>query len=200
MFATFLTIALFAASAINGVSADDSDDQFSVNTPSITQCGEAKFSWEATKGPYNLIIVKSTDPCGDIIKDLGDHNGTTLTWPVTLPAGGSYSLSIEDADGREGWSGAMKVLPSSNTTCLDNAAAASGIASGHSASSTAQATAPVAAAGAAVTGGTTSDDGDDSDSDSSTGPLGAASGSGASGLHMNPIMALCALFAVALAL
>jgi hypothetical protein len=37
MFATFLTIALFAASAINGVAADDSDDQFSVNTPSITQ-------------------------------------------------------------------------------------------------------------------------------------------------------------------
>ncbi|KAJ6531896.1 hypothetical protein B0H19DRAFT_1189128 [Mycena capillaripes] len=200
MFATFLTLALFVASALNGVAADD---DFKVDTPALTQCQPAVFTWDATTPPYNVILVRSDAPCGEIIKDLGDHTNNSITWTVDLAAGVEYSLSVEDNDGNEGWSSGMLIKNSTDASCLNNAAAApSSAAKSSSAKSTPSPTAAVGAAGAAVTGGSDSGSGSDSDSDdgSSTGPLGAASGSGAFSLHASPIMALCALFAVALAL
>ncbi|KAJ7475933.1 hypothetical protein FB451DRAFT_262913 [Mycena latifolia] len=189
MFATLLTLALFAAPALNGVAA------LSIETPSLTQCGSAHISWDATKGPYNLIVVDSADPCGDVLADLGDHTTTSITWKVDFAANKTLMFSLEDANGDEAWSGEMKVAASSDASCLNNAAAAassSAVVAGSSSKSTIAATATVGAAGAAVTGGSSStgDDGTTAD------PLGAASGSnGAAALHMNPVMALCALFA-----
>ncbi|KAJ6576593.1 hypothetical protein DFH09DRAFT_1149804 [Mycena vulgaris] len=199
MFATFLTLALFAAPALNGVAA------FNIETPDLVQCGSAHISWDATKGPYNLIVVSPSDPCGAVLADLGDHDSNSITWKVDFPANKTLQFSLEDANGDEAWSGSMKVGPSTDVSCLDNAAAVSSKASTASSSkSTAAAVATVAAAGAAVTGGSSSSsNGSDSgsDSDGTVGPLGAASGSnGASALHMNPLMAFCALFAVALVL
>ncbi|KAJ7104057.1 hypothetical protein B0H15DRAFT_873440 [Mycena belliarum] len=187
MFATLLTFALFAAPALNGVAA------LNIDTPALTQCGSAHITWDKSKGPYNLIVVDSADPCGDVLADLGDHTGTSITWKVNFPANKTLMFSLEDADGQEAWSGAMKVAASSDVSCLNNAAAAG--------SSSAPALAPPAstkpvipsptaalgAAGAAVT------------SAGSSGPLGGISNAGnkggAAALHMNPIMILCALFA-----
>ncbi|KAJ6521310.1 hypothetical protein B0H19DRAFT_1204029 [Mycena capillaripes] len=180
MFATFLTLALFVASALNGVAADD---DFKVDTPALTQCQPAVFTWDATTPPYNVILVRSDAPCGEIMQ---------------------VFLSKRITNGNEGWSSGMLIKNSTDASCLNNAAAAapSSAAKSSSAKSTPSPTAAVGAAGAAVTGGSDSGSGSDSDSDdgSSTGPLGAASGSGAFSLHASPIMALCALFAVALAL
>jgi hypothetical protein len=99
-------------------------------------------------------------------------------------------FSLEDANGDEAWSGVMKVGASTDASCLNNAAAASSsVAAASLSKPTIAATATVGAAGAAVTGGS-------SDGSSTVGPLGAASGSnGAAALHMNPVMAFCALFA-----
>ncbi|KAJ7170765.1 hypothetical protein C8R43DRAFT_980985 [Mycena crocata] len=186
MFATLLTLALFAAPALNGVSA------FQMNTPDLTQCGSARITWEKTKGPYNLIVVDSAEPCGEPLADLGDHDGTSITWKVDFASKSKLMFSLEDANGDEAWSGEMTVGNSTDASCLDNAAAfvGSSISGSGSASKATLPTATVAAAGAAVTGGS-----DDSTPD----PLGAASGgsNGASALHMNPVMALCALFAAA---
>jgi hypothetical protein len=181
MFATLLTLALFAAPTLKGVAA------FSINTPELVQCGSAHITWDASKGPYNLIVVDSADPCGPVIGDLGDHNSTSITWKVDIATGKSVMFSLEDADGEEAWSGIMKVAASTDASCLDNAAAASGSAS--PSQYAIEPTAPVGAAGAAVT--------NDPSSDGTTpDPLGAASGSGgAATLHMNPVMAVCALFA-----
>jgi len=106
MFATLFTITLVALPFISGVAADN---DFAVGAPkSISACKPASFSWEAAKAPYNLVLVESDKPCGDILAELGDHSGTTYTWNnVSLPSsyiGKQITLSIEDADGNEGWS------------------------------------------------------------------------------------------------
>lgn len=109
MFSTLLKLALLAAPAL----AD-----FAISRPDFTQCKDATISWEKTNGPYNLIIVNATDPCGDSVADLGDHDGTKITWKVALPAGYKVQLSLEDADGEEAWSGDITVAESNDASCI----------------------------------------------------------------------------------
>jgi len=104
MFATFLTLALFAASAIT-VRADD----LSIGTPSIKQCTPVNLSWKASKGPYNLIVVDPANPCTDVIVDLGDINGTSFSWTPKLKKGTKIQLSLQDANEDEGWSGPITI-------------------------------------------------------------------------------------------
>ena len=85
--------------------------------------------------------------------DLGDHNGTSMTWSaVNLAAGTQVLLSLEDADGDEAWSGnvcvvtspmirnrflrffdQLTVAASNSTSCLPGAAVSSAVASASSA-------------------------------------------------------------------
>lgn len=47
-----------------------------------------------------LILVRSVD--------LGDHSGTSMTWPnITVPAGTKVLLSLLDANEEEAWSGTV---------------------------------------------------------------------------------------------
>jgi len=191
MFATFLTLALFAAPALTGVSATTG----TLTAPtSLTECGAAHFSWENVKFPVDVALVDAADPCGAIIADLGVHNVSSITWTVDLASSSTkYLISVVDDDEQELWSSPLEIASSSNSACLNNAAASSSAVASTTEATTDEATETVGAAGAAVTA-------DSSDSGAS-GALGAASGSnGASALHMNPIMALCAVFAVALVL
>ncbi|KAJ7030437.1 hypothetical protein C8F04DRAFT_1222394 [Mycena alexandri] len=187
MFATLITLALFAAPALNGVAA------FDINTPKVTECSPAQVTWDATKGPYNLLVVSPNDPCGDILADLGDHNGTSMTWTpgAAFKAGTQLLFSLEDANGDEAWSGNVTVAAGSDTACL-NAASATSASAADSPATIPAGDATVEAAGAAVTGG-----GSSAEDPSAQGALGASSSSGASALHMSPIMALSALFVAA---
>ncbi|KAJ7761876.1 hypothetical protein DFH07DRAFT_956908 [Mycena maculata] len=194
MFATLLTIALFAAPVFQGVAATD----FTTGTYSLTECEPAHFSWTATTPPYDVVLVYASDPCGEVVQvaDLGQHNVTSITWTVDLASTTKpLMLSIQDstADENEAWSGAMQIAAGTSTSCLNNAAASSSAAAVSPTETTLEATETVGAAGAAVTTGST---------DGASGALGASSGgsSGAITLRMNPIMALCAVFAVALVL
>lgn len=114
MFTTLFTAALFIAPAIQGALAD-----FSVNTPALVQCKEAKISWEETKGPYNVIVVPAATPCGDTYVDAGDHNSTSFSWQATVPAGMKVQVSVEDANGDEAWSGTITVASSDDVTCVN---------------------------------------------------------------------------------
>jgi len=118
MFATLLSIALFALPALQGVNAE-----FSVATPkSLTACEPATFTWQKTKGPYSLYIVQSSQPCGSILADLGDINGTEYNWTkAILPAnmlGQRVTLSLEDANGDEAWSGGVTFSNGTDISCL----------------------------------------------------------------------------------
>jgi len=114
MFSTLFSIALFVSLAIQGLTA------LTIDTPALTQCKDAKLTWSSSKGPYNLIVVHSTDPCGDPIVDLGDHDGTSLTWKVNITSGTKVQLSLEDATGEEAWSGIITVGKSDDDSCLSD--------------------------------------------------------------------------------
>jgi len=115
MIATLISFALFALPALAGT--------FTIETPkNITSCAPATFKWSGGKAPYDLVIVASEAPCGDILADLGGGlKGTSMTWPkATVPAsfiGKTLSLSLEDADGDEAWSGSIEYV-GADTSCL----------------------------------------------------------------------------------
>ncbi|KAF8962745.1 hypothetical protein BDZ97DRAFT_1091025 [Flammula alnicola] len=157
MFSTLLTVALFVAPAIQGVFAN-----FAINSPDLVQCKSSRISWEPTKGPYNLIVVKASDPCGDALVEVGDFNQTFLDWTAKVPAGTKVQLSLLDAQDNEAWSNTITVGANSDASCLS---AASG-------SSSAPASTPTATTGAA-TGATT---GTTSSSTGTTGADGSSSG------------------------
>jgi len=115
MFATLFSIALFALPALGS--------DFSINTPKeIQSCAPVTFTWKGGKPPYDLVIVASKAPCGDILADLGDgHKDTTLTWQkAVLPEsmfGQNVSLSLEDANGDEAWSTSIPFVKG-DTSCM----------------------------------------------------------------------------------
>lgn len=114
MFATLFSVALFAAIATQGARA-----QFTVDTPSLTQCEPAVITWSSTPNPpYNLLVVSSDDPCGDPIVDLGDFYGLTTNWTVNATSGSNVMFSLMDADGDEAWSGSMAIGGSDDSSCL----------------------------------------------------------------------------------
>jgi len=140
MFATFVSVALFALPAFATT--------FSIETPkSLVACSSQTFKWSGGKGPYNLVIVEASSPCGDILYQFPDTNSSSLTWSsVILPAeyeGKDVSLSLEDADENEAWSTSIPYTTGSNTTCVPGASSSS--------SSAAPTTATIAPTEAVVT-------------------------------------------------
>ncbi|KAF7316776.1 hypothetical protein HMN09_00410700 [Mycena chlorophos] len=181
MLATLLSLALVAAPALASLS---------ISSPEFFECGSAHITWDETKAPYNLVVVNSTDPCGEILADLGDHNVTSIHWTVDFPAGSTLLLSLEDADENEAWSSTITVGKGNTTSCLLADASSAAASATEKASTDADPT--LQAAGSAVTD-------DSSDNATVAGALGAASGAAPVAL-MNPVMALTAVFAAALML
>ncbi|KAJ7455359.1 hypothetical protein B0H11DRAFT_2067772, partial [Mycena galericulata] len=143
----------------------------------LVQCEPAHISWPATKGPYDVIVVDAADPC---VLTSANTNVTSITWTVDIASSKTtkYYISVADGDDNEAWTQELTVGASNTTACLNNAASSSSSALGETST---EPTETVEAAGAAVTGGSSD---------------GCFRGSnGAAALHMNPIMALCAVFA-----
>lgn len=117
MYSTLFTTTLFFALAALGVRAD-----FTVYTPTLTQCQPATLTWDQATGPYDVIVVPASDPCGDYIADLGDAIDTnSYQWSkVPIPAGTQVMISVLDSTGQEGWSGAVTVGPSDDASCLSS--------------------------------------------------------------------------------
>lgn len=183
-FATTLVSAIaFFSATVQAAEAQTSD--FKVNTPkTVASCKPLNLTWAKTKGPYNLILVHSNDPCGPIIADLGDHKTNQFLWNTMVPAG-NYSLSIEDAKGNEGWSARFEVKTNTlNTTCKYSTVY-------NANSNTTVVETPGEALPAGAAGATPSDE-------TSPGPVGAVGGTVAGGaLSMRqlsaPVMAAAAL-------
>jgi len=151
MFATLVTVTLFAAAAINGAVA-----QLTISTPSLTTCEPAEFTWGATNGPYDLILVSPSDPCGDAMVDLGVIDGTSASYTPEYPAGTQLEASLVDANDNEAWSGTITVAQGSNTSCIPASllASASSTASSASASASSSASGDSSSVATAVTGTT----------------------------------------------
>ncbi|PIL35538.1 hypothetical protein GSI_02266 [Ganoderma sinense ZZ0214-1] len=114
MYSTLVSVALFSALAIQGALAD-----FTVDTPTITQCGSVQLKWDSTGAQsYNVAVVPAANPCDEILRDLGDHTVNHITWTANIPAGQQVMLSILDSDDNEAWSGAITVQKSDDASCL----------------------------------------------------------------------------------
>ncbi|KAH7877207.1 uncharacterized protein C8R40DRAFT_1168541 [Lentinula edodes] len=210
MFTTLVTVTLFAAAAINGAAA-----QLNIQTPSMTTCEPVDITWSSTTGPYNLIMVSPDDPCGDALVDLGDQDGTSVSWTPNVAPGTQLELSLVDANDDEAWSGTITVAQGSDTSCVPAdalAAASSSVAAASSSISSSSADASTSAvssisASVAVTGttlvvtGAATASASSASASSSSGPVGAvgengpleASSNGAMTLATTPIMVLSAV-------
>lgn len=175
MFATLVTVTLFAAGAAA---------QLSISTPTLTTCEPAEFTWGATNGPYDLILVSPSDPCGDAMVDLGVVDGTSVSYTPEYPAGTQLEASLVDANDNEAWSGTMTVVQGSNTSCIPASLLASASASSTAAASSSSAAAASSSIATDVTGttlvvtGTAASSASSSTSSSVSGPLGAVGDSG----------------------
>jgi len=150
MFATFITVALFLFPILQGVVAD-----ITIYTPTMTQCGDVALNWEPSTGPYNILVVKASDVCGDALFDLGDHAENHITWTkAPVAAGSQIVFTVLDHAGNEGWTGTVTVGPSSDSSCLNQPSAAPAANAAPNPSSAAHPTssAPAQAAGAANAG------------------------------------------------
>jgi len=186
MFSTLVKVALFAPLAIQGALA------FAVNNPVMNQCEETTISWQATKGPYNGIVVAAANPCGDALADLGDFTTTLTKWNVTIPAGTLVQISIVDSEDDEAWSGNITIGAGPSSCLSSTSNSPTSTPTGSSPSST-----PSSSSGSS-----------DSNSDGGIGPLGAAN-AGSNGLlssatstqHLSkPVFAVVAFAAMALSL
>ncbi|KAK1231586.1 hypothetical protein PQX77_005321 [Marasmius sp. AFHP31] len=113
MFATFITVALFAAASVSNVAG------YTLSTPQMTQCQDATINVDGAKGSWNLIAVPASDACnGNILADIGDHDGNSATWKVAVPAGTKLVLTTIDGAEEEAWSAEITVQPSDDTSCI----------------------------------------------------------------------------------
>ncbi|KAJ3780348.1 hypothetical protein GGU10DRAFT_380763 [Lentinula aff. detonsa] len=210
MLTTLVTVTLFAVAAINGAAAD-----LTISTPTMTTCEPVDITWSSTTGPYNLIMVSPNDPCGDALVDLGDQDGTSVSWTPNVAPGTQLELSLVDANDEEAWSGTITVAQGSDTSCVpaDALAAASSSAAVESSSSvttdasSSAVSSAVSSVSVAVTGttlvitGSASTASASASASSSAGPLGAvgqdgpleASSNGAMTFTSAPIMVLSAV-------
>lgn len=185
MFSTLVKVALFAPLAIQGVLAG-----FAVNTPEFKQCESAKISWEATKGPYNIIVVSAANPCGDALADLGDFTTTFTNWPVAIAAGAKVQISVVDADDDEAWSGNITVAAGTSSACLSTSSSSSSSSSSTSSSSTTS---------SSTDSNTSSDDGSGDDGVSAVGAANAGTNPFSNAAVSAQQFSKPALFAVAFA-
>jgi len=171
MFTTLVSAAtLLSVLALRGVSAQDA---FTIDTPAMTQCQDVHVTWNGGVSPYNLIIVPSDAPCDQVLVDLGDHTGNSITWNVGLSTGTQLMFSLADANEQEAWSGIITVGGSNDSSCL--AAASSSAPTSSADASTASSS--VVSASAAVTPATTLTVPADFNTPAGSAPTDTASGS-----------------------
>ncbi|KAJ7574407.1 hypothetical protein C8J56DRAFT_979547 [Mycena floridula] len=180
-----ISVALFATQVV----AD-----LSINTPTtIAQCTPVQFTWQKGTGPYNLVAVPAAEPCGDILVDMGDHTGLSMTWTPTLPVGTKIMLSVMDSTGEEGWTNEITIAAGSQDCLSPSAKSASATATSAGSAATTGTPAGTSAGSTATSDSSTSDD------DEPKTPLGAAQEhplTSAGNRISVPVMAISAIFAV----
>ncbi|KAH7915611.1 hypothetical protein BJ138DRAFT_1097709 [Hygrophoropsis aurantiaca] len=108
---SFASLALFVA----GVLAQS----FTINTPAnVVECQPTLLQWSGGTAPYYLSILPGSAPTAAALEDLGQQNGTSVTWVANLPAGESIGLTLRDSTGATAQSAPFTINPGS-TTCTN---------------------------------------------------------------------------------
>ncbi|PBK95158.1 hypothetical protein ARMGADRAFT_1163804 [Armillaria gallica] len=64
-------------------------------------------------------IVPGSDPDGPLLEDLGEQDGTNMTWTVNLSAGTSVIIAIRDSEAVSIQSDVVQIRNSTNNCCLN---------------------------------------------------------------------------------
>ncbi|KAK6910152.1 hypothetical protein I203_104183 [Kwoniella mangroviensis CBS 8507] len=140
-----LTLGALATSALGA--------DLTISTPaSLIQCQPALLSWTGGTAPYYLAVIPGGEPSAAALQDLGEQQGNSLTWTVSIASGTSITLKVTDSTGVVNYNQAVTVQAGSSNSCLTAAATSSAA----SASTPAAVSTASAAAAAAVTSGSAS--------------------------------------------
>lgn len=111
---TLSAIAVVSAAA---VAAQANGPQ--INTPSfVAQCKPVKLTWKGGEPPYH-IYVTAPGKIDDVKADLGDQQGTSMTWKVSIPEGQKFTLNLCDKSGQCNPSGQAGPVGSGDDSCLN---------------------------------------------------------------------------------
>lgn len=113
-------LALFLLATSTTALASSNESDLAVDTPcALVQCNETLLTWSGGSSPYYVFIVPGSDPDGPLLEDLGEQDGTNMTWTVNLSAGTSVILAIRDSEAVSIQSDVVQIRNSTNNCCLN---------------------------------------------------------------------------------
>ncbi|KAH8104257.1 hypothetical protein DFH11DRAFT_163642 [Phellopilus nigrolimitatus] len=105
-------VALLIASGIHA-------ETLIINTPTnVVQCEPALLTWQGGVSPYFLVVLPGGELSATPLEDLGEKEGTSLSWLVNIAAGTSVGLKLSDSTGAVAQSAPFTIQSSSDASCL----------------------------------------------------------------------------------
>lgn len=110
---------LSAIAVISAAAVAAQDEAPKVNTPAfVAQCKPVKLTWQGGEPPYHLYVTAPGN-IKEVKADLGDQQGTSMTWKVTIPEGQKFTLNLCDKSGQCQQSGQAGPVGSGDDSCLN---------------------------------------------------------------------------------
>lgn len=109
---------LSAIAVISAAAVAAQDEAPKVNTPAfVAQCRSVKLTWQGGEPPYHLYVTAPGN-IKEVKADLGEQQGTSMTWKVTIPEGEKFTLNLCDKSGQCQQSGQAGPVGSGDDSCL----------------------------------------------------------------------------------
>ena len=110
---------LSAIAVISAAAVAAQDEAPKVNTPAfVAQCKPVKLTWQGGEPPYHLYVTAPGN-IKEVKADLGDQQGTSMTWKVTIPEGQKFTLNLCDKSGQCNQSAQAGPVSGGDDSCLN---------------------------------------------------------------------------------
>ena len=110
---------LSAIAVISAAAVAAQDDMLKVNTPTfVAQCKPVKITWQGGEPPYHLYVTAPGN-IREVKADLGDQQGTSMTWKVSIPEGQKFTLNLCDKSGQCNQSAQAGPVSGGDDSCLN---------------------------------------------------------------------------------
>jgi len=110
---------LSAIAVISAAAVAAQDDMLKVNTPTfVAQCKPVKITWQGGEPPYHLYVTAPGN-IKEVKADLGDQQGTSMTWKVSIPEGQKFTLNLCDKSGQCNQSAQAGPVSGGDDSCLN---------------------------------------------------------------------------------
>ena len=110
---------LSAIAVISAAAVAAQDDMLKVNTPTfVAQCKPVKITWQGGEAPYHLYVTAPGN-IREVKADLGDQQGTSMTWKVSIPEGQKFTLNLCDKSGQCNQSAQAGPVSGGDDSCLN---------------------------------------------------------------------------------